>query len=246
MSGEAMTSMTHRARLNGAEIALLRRATLFQGFSNSALDTMLAGSALRTARRGTTLFLQEEPADRFYLVLDGWVKLYRTTPGGVVSVIHVVARGETFAEAAMFASGRFPVTAEAASDCRLLAISRAAFTRTLEKDPGAVMSTLAALSLRLRAQVQEIEQRQVQPSAQRVASFLLRLCPPDASGASFELPFEKGLIARRLGMKPETLSRALSKLREVGVKTQGATVTVTAVPALESFCSHRNDTERSR
>ena len=239
-----MTLVTQRDPLNGPDMATLRRATLFKGFSESALGIMLAGAAARTARRGTTLFLQDEPADRFYLVLEGWVKLYRTTPGGVVSVIHVVARGETFAEAAMFASGRFPVTAEAASDCRLLAISRGAFTRTLEQDPSAVMSTLAALSVRLRAQVQEIEQRQVQPSAQRVASFLLGLCPPDTGQVIFELPFEKGLIARRLGMKPETFSRALSKLREVGVKTRGATVTVTRVAALEEFCGHRGDTDR--
>jgi CRP-like cAMP-binding protein len=239
-----MMSLMQRDSLNAADRATVRRATLFQGFSESALGAMFAGAAVRRAPRGTVLFVQDEPADRFYLVLDGWVKLYRTTAGGVVSVIHVVARGETFAEAAMFASGRFPVTAEAASDCRLVAIGRAAFTRTLENDPSAVMSTLAALSVRLRLQVQEIEQRQVQPSAERVASFLLRLCPPDAGQVSFELPFEKGLIARRLGMKPETLSRALSKLREVGVMTQGATVTVTAVAALEAFCGQGADTVR--
>lgn len=239
-----MTLITHRASLSGADMATVRRATLFQGFSESALSSMLAGSTLRTARRGATLFLQDEPADRFYLVLDGWVKLYRTTAAGVVSVIHVVARGETFAEAAMFASGRFPVTAEAASDCRLLAIARAAFTRTLEQEPSAVMATLAALSVRLRSQVQEIEQRQVQPSAQRLATFLLHLCPPDAGRVSFDLPFEKGLIARRLGMKPETLSRALSKLRDVGVRTKGATVTVSAVEALRAFCGYRSEADR--
>jgi CRP-like cAMP-binding protein len=238
MSSETTTSTTHRGSLGAAEMAMLRRATLFQGFSKTALGTMLACSAIRTANRGATLFVQDEPADRFYLVLEGWVKLYRTTAAGAVSVIHVVARGETFAEAAMFASGRFPVTAEAASDCRLLAITRAAFTRTLETEPSAVMATLAALSLRLRSQVQEIEQRQVQPAAQRVGSFLLSLCPPEEGRVSFDLPFEKGLIARRLGMKPETLSRTLSKLREVGVRTSGARVTVSAVEALRKFCGH--------
>ena len=98
------------------------------------------------------------------------------------------------------------------------------------------MATLAALSLRLRSQVQEIEQRQVQPAAQRVGSFLLSLCPPEQGQVTFDLPFEKGLIARRLGMKPETLSRTLSKLREVGVRTEGARITVTAVEALRAFC----------
>jgi CRP/FNR family transcriptional regulator, dissimilatory nitrate respiration regulator len=227
--------------LSGEDKAVLRRATLFYGFSEAALGTMLAGSALRTARRGTILFVQDEPADRFYLVLEGWVKLYRTTAAGVVSVIHVVAPGETFAEAAMFASGRFPVTAEAASDCRLLAINRTAFTRVLRSDPDAVMAMLASLSIRLRSQVREIEQLQVQTTAQRAAAFLLSLCPSGAKRVSFELPFEKGLIARRLGMKPETLSRALSKLRGIGVETDGATVAVGSVKALREFCGAPGD-----
>jgi hypothetical protein len=45
-------------------------------------------------------------------------------------------------------------------------------------------------------------------------------------------------------MKPETLSRGLSKLRSVGVKTQAAKVTVSAVEALREFCRHRRENER--
>ena len=86
------------AELGAKELAIVRGAPLFQRLSERTLATMLAGSSPRQASRGATLFLQDEPADRFYLVLDGWVKLYRITPGGVESVINVVAPGETRAD----------------------------------------------------------------------------------------------------------------------------------------------------
>jgi CRP-like cAMP-binding protein len=231
------------SELSPKDLATVRSAALFQRLSDRTLATMLAGSSPRPVARGAILFLQDEPADRFYLVLDGWVKLFRITPGGVESVINVVAPGETFAEAAMFASAKFPVTAEAATACRVISISRTAFTRALESDPGAVMAMLASLSMRLRFHVHQIEQLQVQSTAQRVGEFLVRLCPPGSGNATFELPFEKSLIARRLGMKPETFSRALGKLRGIGVENYDATVTVDDLDRLRAFCEEGGDEE---
>ena len=42
---------------------------------------------------------------RSFVILSGWVKLYRITPDGIEVVLHVFTRGETFAEAAMFSAG---------------------------------------------------------------------------------------------------------------------------------------------
>jgi CRP-like cAMP-binding protein len=229
--------------LSPKDLAVVRGAPLFQRLGEKTLAAMLAGSSPRQVARGATLFLQDEPADRFYLVLDGWVKLYRITPGGVESVINVVAPGETFAEAAMFASAKFPVTAEAATDGRVIPITRAAFTRALESDPGAVMAMLASLSMRLRFHVHHIEQLQILSTAQRVGDFLLRFCPSGSGNAVFELPFDKSLIARRLGMKPESFSRALAKLRGIGVETHHATVSVEDLDRLRAYCEEAGEEE---
>jgi hypothetical protein len=50
------------------------------------------------------------------------------------------------------------------------------------------------------------------------------------------LPVEKSLVARRLGIQPETFSRALAKLRPIGVEVQGAVVSVSDIDALREFC----------
>ena len=48
------------------------------------------------------MFSQGEALDAFYVVLEGWVKLYRLTPTGEEAVVTVMTAGETFAEAVVF------------------------------------------------------------------------------------------------------------------------------------------------
>ena len=85
--------------------------------------------------------------------------------------------------------------------------------------------------------VQQIEQLTVRSSAQRLADFLLRLIPPETERANLQLPWDKALVAARLGMQPETLSRSLAKLRSLGVETKGAQVTIRNMPTLRQFSS---------
>src|SRR5689334_19810502 len=165
-------------RLGPRDRALVRGLPLFQKVSDGGLDALLSESRIAAAPAGTTLFVQDDPADRFHVVLDGWVKLFRLTPEGSEAVVHVVASGESFAEAAMFANGRFPVTAEAVADSRVLAVPARGFARAIEADPQIAFAMLGSLSLRLRQLVQHIEQIQVQSAPQRIAGFLLLFCPP--------------------------------------------------------------------
>lgn len=50
------------------------------------------------------------------------------------------------------------------------------------------------------------------------------------------LPYEKSLLAGRLGMTPETLSRSLATLRKLGVTAARDQVEIADLPGLEAFC----------
>ena len=58
---------------------------------------------------------------------------------------------------------------------------------------------------------------------------------PDATAARFRLPFDKRLLAARLGCRQENLSRAFAALRTVGVETHGSRVILHDIPALRGF-----------
>ncbi|HYI71616.1 MAG TPA: Crp/Fnr family transcriptional regulator [Skermanella sp.] len=227
---------TNLADLSPRDAAIVRSLPLFQQVPEPVLAALLATATIRSVERGTDLFVQGDPADRFFVVLEGWVKLYRINRDGAEAVVHMVNTGESFAEAAMFAQGNFPVCAQAVTDLRVLAITSQAFARCVQADVGTAFAMLGSMSMRLRTLVQQIEQLQIQSAPQRVGSFLLKMCPAGQGNASFMLPVEKSLVARRLGIQPETFSRALAKLKPVGVEVQGAVVSIADIDALRDYC----------
>ena len=102
----------------------------------------------------------------------------------------------------------------------------------------AVLAMLAGFSARLRAQVREITELKLKSTAERLAGFLLTLTDVTEGGAVVRLPFDKYLLAEKLGMQPESLSRAFAKLRAVGVRTEGhdRRVVITELADLRRFC----------
>ena len=220
--------------LTEADERQLRELPLLRGVQREQLRTLLAESVVREYPRRATLFLQDDPAIFFYVVLRGWVKLFRESRDGKETVIALFTSGESFAEAASFADGRYPVCGEVVEASRLLKIPAKPFRSRLEELPSVSINMLGSMSVHLRVLVQQVEQRSVQSTTQRLSLFLLRLC--QASGeTTIELPSEKGLIAARLGMRPETLSRALAKLRAHGVEVDERQIKVRDVALLRQL-----------
>jgi CRP-like cAMP-binding protein len=225
-------NLNRQSSLSDADITVLSRVPLFQGMKPDKIVGLLENAYTMQANRNTLLFLQDDDADKFFVLLEGWVKLFRETDDGNESVIGVFARGESFAEAAIFDEGVFPVCAMAVENSRIVVIPAAAFKRKISDNPEYALNMMAAMSRHQRGLVQQIEQLAVKSTTERVALFLSRLCPNNATEATIQLPLDKGLIARRLGMQPETFSRALAKLRDVGVQTNGQQVEIPDIGAL--------------
>jgi CRP-like cAMP-binding protein len=95
---------------------------------------------------------------------------------------------------------------------------------------------MASMAVHMRRLVGQVEQLTVRSSSERVAEFLLKLAGEGAESAIVHLPYDKGLVAARLGMQPETLSRALAKLRRLGVESKGRRVAIQDFEALRRHC----------
>ncbi|MBC8239614.1 MAG: cyclic nucleotide-binding domain-containing protein [Alphaproteobacteria bacterium] len=224
-----------RTGIRSADYDQLKKNPLLAGMSDDTFMNLLVDATMRRYPRGTSLFMQGEQADRFFVVMAGWIKGFRQTPDGRESVIAVFGPGESFAEAAMFVSGTYPISTEIVADARLLVIPRSSVLKQLREDPDIALKMLSSMSSRLRGFVQQVEQLTVKSATQRLAAFLEKLVDVEEGPDEFELPLDKMLIAGRLGMQPETLSRALSKLRSVGVATEGHRVIVRDAAALRAI-----------
>jgi len=206
----------------------------------STLPPELRAPVLDAARigwycRGSTIFHRGDTAQSIHIVAEGWVKLYRIAPSGTEAVVGVMTRGQSFGEPIALRHAAYPVSAEASTDCRLIAVPAKALLALLQSRPEAAISVLASTLLHLQGLVEQIEQLKARSGAQRVAEFLLELCPKGAESATVTLPYDKVLIAGRLGMKPESLSRAFARLRDQGVTIQQNSAVIASVEALRDL-----------
>lgn len=198
---------------------IARSSLLLKGAPPPVAEAVLATARAREFDRGATIFLQGERATAIYIVADGWVKLYRIAPSGSEVVVGVFTKGSSFGEAVALRSDTYPVAAEAVTDCRLIRIDADTILNLIRQSPEIAISILSATFLHLHSLVAQVEQLKARTGAQRVAEFLLELAPCRTGSCEVVLPYDKTLIAGRLGLKPESLSRAFARLRDHGVTT---------------------------
>ena len=222
--------------LSPPDLLTVQRAPLLSDLPQTELQKLIDVSNVHDHPRGKLLFLRGEPATNIYLLLEGWVKVYRDTPDGEQTVIGILRTGETVAEAAIFLGQDYPASAEVVSSSRLLEIPADFLLNLLRHDSDVAIKMLGTLSQRMRGLVLHIEQIQARSTPQRLGDFLLGLSGIKDGPAVIDLPYDKSLVAARLGMKPESLSRALAKLRDYGVTTNGHQIEMADVSQLRGFC----------
>ncbi len=178
--------------------------------------------------RGETLFRRGDPAAGIYIVAFGQVKLSFVSPTGVEKVIEILNQGQSFGEAVMFLDVPHVVTAQVLADSLLLLVPKEAVFEGIERDPGFARRLLAGLSRRLHQLVADVESYSTRSGTERLIGFMLHDCglePPRDSCAAdlpvgpvdIELPVAKGIIASRLNLTQEHLSRILHDLTALGL-----------------------------
>lgn len=219
---------------------LLRRSPLF-----SALDEQQLAQVRQTLRHialaeNETLFVHQQQADRFFMLLSGQIKLFRISPNGDEKVVELVQPGQTFAEAVMFMeSHRYPVSATAIVPSELLSVDSHTFLNQLRQSTETCFRLMANMSMRLRARLREIDDLTLQNATFRLVSFLVHQLPKDASGnTTIQLQTPKSVIASRLSIKPETFSRILHGLCKDGIiEVDRSTVHVHDIERLRDYGS---------
>jgi len=196
----------------------LRSGFLFRQLTDEQLERVARRARMVRVSEGGPLFEQGDAAERFFLVLEGQVKLYRLSPSGNEKVIEVVTPGSTFAEALMFLDRpHFPVGAVALTDAVVISVDSKDFAQMLRSSVETCFLLLGDLSQRLRGLIREIDDLSLQSATSRVAGYFLKKAPPEKE--EFDLEVAKGVIASRLSVTPETFSRIVKKLHAEGAVT---------------------------
>jgi CRP/FNR family transcriptional regulator len=208
--------------------AALADLPLLSQLTEEQRTTVIGAGYEKSLERGEILFHEGEPAEALYAVIDGQLKLERYSPKGRELLLHLVNPGQTFAEAALFAPGTYPATAEVMQACRLWCLPRAALLELLGASPELGVAMLGSISLWTRKLASKLELH----TQRRVEERLVELEPGDR----IELAEPRNLIAAQCGTAPEVLSRTFRRLEDDGVlKAEPHYVTIHDPDALRSL-----------
>jgi len=218
-------------------VQVLRGLALFQELTDEQLRRIAAATQHVSLSRGAMLFQKGDRATGFYVVVSGQIKLAFPSVQGAEKVVEILGPGQSFGEALIFMDRPYPVFSEAVVDATVLAIPQATVTELLSCDPGFARAMLAGLARRLHSLVQDVEDYTMRSSAQRLIGYLLRHAEDVESGpVEVLLPATKAVIASRLNLTPETLSRIFHELAGAALlEVQGRRIAIHDVARLRSF-----------
>lgn len=200
-------------------LGVLQRAWLFEALPPGDMATFLDDPATIDLGPAEKLFSQGDAALTLFVVLSGAVELAVERPGHPPEVLSRLGPGETAGADSLTPGSRHTATARAVDKTTLAVINAPRLLAYLDDHFDLALGMIASMAGNLRGQVKEITELKLQSTTERLASYLAELAGSANGRAVVRLPFEKRLLADRLGMEPATLSRAFGKLREYGVET---------------------------
>lgn len=238
----------------GSAEQLIRALPLFSRIDADQVAALAARASVRRVPRNGVLFHRGAAATGFFIVVEGVIKLSAVAPDGGEKVIEVMHPGDSFGEAVMFLDEPYPVTATALEPTRLVVVPVDAVNRLIDGDAMFARRMLAGMAVRLHTMVRDVQSYALQSSRERVVSHLLesrraagppgdeRPVPSDERRAGavpggdqsvVTLSTSKQVLASRLNLTPETLSRVLRELSAEGlISVYGRRITLLDVQAL--------------
>jgi CRP/FNR family transcriptional regulator len=201
-------------------LAAIRATRLWRDAADADISLLAGRARVEDAPRGKILASEGDLPDRLGVVVGGRVKVYHLGADGRELTFETMGTGEPVVAVAALAGARYPATVEAATDVTIAWIPRDAIFDLIEANPAlarTIISDLASRVVNLTAVATSLSLDV--PS--RLAGYLfqraLAVGHTTPEGLVVDLGMSKGELASSLGTVPETLSRALARLRDDGV-----------------------------
>jgi CRP-like cAMP-binding protein len=225
--------MSKGLKMSSSQKAVLCDALIASGLDAEERDALLSCAVATRYEGEDILFFEAETAHHFYCVLSGYVRLYRMGAEGRAADLSICEPGDSFGECLILTGGGYNYSAQAMDHAILASFDLAKVRELLAERPRIATAIMRSLSRHLLSTLDCLASDRMQTAPQRVASYLLTHSQKNGAAASLRLPFQKSLLARKLGLAPEALSRAFSSLRRAGVTVQGRAIAIDDVDALK-------------
>jgi CRP-like cAMP-binding protein len=198
---------------------------VFAALAPNELEALLAEAKSLRHPKGSDVFTQGEPAQSFFVLVEGRIRAVKLTPEGRQVVVRFVGPGEIFGVAPAIGRSDYPATANAVLDSVSLAWPASAWPRLIAKYPSLASGTMQTVGARLQEAHERIIEMSTEQVEQRVARALLRLAQQAGrkveEGVQIDFPISRQDVAEMIGTTLHTVSRILSGWEAQGLVRGG-------------------------
>jgi len=209
-----------------AKAQVLAEIPLFASLTESEVQALAQRAVEKRFDTGEMLFWEGEPCAGIFLIAQGSVKIFKTSPSGREMMLALETAPSTVAELPLFDGGPYPASVRAVDRVVSYFINKADFQSVCREWPDVALKVLAVVGRRLRHLVMMVESMTFGSVTQRLARMLLD-SSRQAGANSFVLPLTHQEMASRLGTVREVVSRNLARFRAEGlIKIEGHQVDI--------------------
>ena len=229
--------MANARPASAASARIIAQQPLFHELTPAQIQEIVQELRERPLDRGEMLFQKGDRANGFYVIVSGQIKLAFPSVHGAEKVVEILGPGQSFGEALMFMDRPYPLFAEAVVDTTVVEVPQRPVIDLLHRDPTFARAMLAGLARRLHGLIKDVESYSMRSSTQRLRGNLLQQASDVESGpVDVLLPASKSVIASRLNLTPETLSRVFHELSENGlIEVHGKQIAIHDIASLRRF-----------
>lgn len=200
---------------------VLRRMPLFRRLSADDRSRIAASSRLVHYARGTSIFAEGDAADAFLAIVEGRVKVFKSTPAGKELILEIFGTGDPLGAVAVYENAAFPASALALDDTTCVRIEQREFFQLLERHPALVRGLLSGLTLRLAELTRRLAELTGARVEARFARLFLKLAHQigraDRGGVFVPMPLSRQELADLTGTTIETAIRIMSRWQKEDV-----------------------------
>ncbi|MBB3166085.1 Crp/Fnr family transcriptional regulator [Rhizobium laguerreae] len=219
-----------------AKNPVLLRSELFDGLNEATVERLAATARFQTFAPDERIITEGQPAAFVYCVMSGFIRLSKSESAGREADICICEPGDTFGEYLLSGGGAYAYSAWSADGAEVAFFQLSDLQALADRYPIMHRNVMRITTRHLLCALDCIAGDRLHTAAQRVANYIVSRCPASASQVTFRLPYRKRILAGKLGLAPEALSRAFAALVPAGVAVKGKIVLVDSVDLLRKAC----------
>ncbi|WP_449536699.1 Crp/Fnr family transcriptional regulator [Ferdinandcohnia sp. Marseille-Q9671] len=206
--------------MNRIEITeVLRTVPLFKELTSNELEEMVNIAQYRKYKKGSHVFMQEDPLEHVFFIYNGKVKIYKNDINGKEQIVTIQKDGDMFPHVGFFRKGNYPAYSLVLEDTMAVVISISHFESVLLQHPQVSIKLFRVLGEKIVDLQNRLEAQILNNTYEQIIKLMMRLCETDghemANGKKMiTTQFTNKDLANMIGTTRETVSRTLTKLKK--------------------------------